>query len=81
MKFKKIYREPRVEWMKPRIKSMIWNIKKQKTIMLNDKKKKEYKKMRIVLAACGTTLSNPTFASQGCQKKRKSKKLENYLKK
>ena len=36
-------------------------------------------KMRIVCAACGTTLSNPT---EGCQKeKRKSKKLEIYLKK
>ena len=25
---RKIYREPTAEWMKPRIKSMIWNIKK-----------------------------------------------------
>ena len=43
MKFKKIYREPRVEWMKPRIKSMIWNIKKKKTFNQNSKKKKESK--------------------------------------
>ena len=34
--------------MKPRIKSMIWNIRKQKTTMQNNKKKKENKKMRIV---------------------------------
>ena len=31
-----------------RIKSMIWNIRKQKTTMQNNKKKKESKKMRIV---------------------------------
>ena len=34
--------------MKPRIKSMTWNIRKQKTTNQNNKKKKEYKKMRIV---------------------------------
>ena len=33
--------------MKPRIKSMIWNIRKQKTTNQNDKKKK-FKKLRIV---------------------------------
>ena len=32
-----------VEWMKPRIKSMIWNIRKQKTTT-QIKKKKECKK-------------------------------------
>ena len=37
-----------VEWMKLRIKSMIWNIRKQKTANQNKKKKKESKKMRIV---------------------------------
>ena len=30
--------------MKPRIKSMIWNIREQKTTNQNDKKKKESKK-------------------------------------
>ena len=29
--YKSIYREPIVEWMKPRIKSAIWNIRKQNT--------------------------------------------------
>ena len=32
-----------VEWMKPRIKSMIWNIRKQKTTNQNNRKKKESK--------------------------------------
>ena len=35
-----------VEWMKLKIKSMIWNIRKQKTTNQN-KKKKGSKKMRI----------------------------------
>ena len=30
IEIKNIYRETTVEWMKPRIKSMIWNIRKQK---------------------------------------------------
>ena len=36
-----IYRETPVEWMKPRVKSMIWNIRKQKTTNQSNKKKKE----------------------------------------
>ena len=32
-----------VEWMKPRIKSRIWNIRKQKTTTQNNKKKKNPK--------------------------------------
>ena len=43
-----IYRESTVEWMKPRIRSMIFNIRKQKTNMQNNKKKTESKKMRII---------------------------------
>ena len=46
-----------------------------------NKKKKESKKMKIAYAASGTTSRGPTFTSQGCQKKRKSKKLEIYLQK
>ena len=34
--------------MKLRIKSMMWNIRKQKTTNQDNKKKKESKKMRIV---------------------------------
>ena len=37
--------------------------------------------MRILKVVSGTTSRNPTFTSYGCQKKRKSKKLEIYLKK
>ena len=43
-----IYRETTVEWMKPKIKLMIWNIRKQKTTNQNNKKKKESKRKRIV---------------------------------
>ena len=49
-----------VGWMNLRIKSMIWNIRKQKTPNQN-KKKKESRKIRIVSAASGTTSSVPTF--------------------
>ena len=41
---RKIYREPTVEGMKPRIKSTIWNIKKKKIFNQNSKKKKQSKK-------------------------------------
>ena len=42
MKRRNIYREATVEWMKPRIKSMTWNIKKKKAFNQNSKKKKEF---------------------------------------
>ena len=42
---------------------MIWNIRKQKTTTQNNKKRRKSKKMRIASAACGTTLSIPTFTS------------------
>ena len=38
----------KVEWMKPRIKSIIWNIRKQKTTNQNNNKKRESKKAKIV---------------------------------
>ena len=40
---KKIYRGPTVEGMKPRIKSMIWNTRKEKALNQNSRKKKELK--------------------------------------
>ena len=40
--------ETTVEWMKLRIKSMIWDIRKQKTTSQNKKKKKESRKTRVV---------------------------------
>ena len=39
-KKRKIYREPTVAGMKPRIKSMIWNTRKKKAI--NSRNKKEF---------------------------------------
>ena len=59
---RKLYRESIVEWMKSRIKSMIWNIRK-KTFNKNSRKKKEFKKTRIGLGTSGTTLNIPTSES------------------
>ena len=43
MKFKKktVYMESTVDWMKLGIKSVIWNLRKQKNTNQNSKKKKE----------------------------------------
>ena len=41
-------RESIVEYMKQRIKSLIWKTRKQKTSHQNSQKKKEYKKLRTV---------------------------------
>ena len=43
-----MYRETTAEWMRLRIKSMMWNIRKQKTSNQNKTKKREPKKMKIV---------------------------------
>ena len=48
----------------------------------DSKKRKEFKKTRIVKGASGTTSNVPTSKSYMCQKeKRKSKKSTVYLKK
>ena len=44
MKVRKMYRETTVEWIRLRIKSMIWNIRKQNTANQNNKMEKESKK-------------------------------------
>ena len=46
--YKSIYRESIVEWMKPRVKSVIWNIRKKKTTNQKNKKKEGSKKTSIV---------------------------------
>ena len=46
IEIKSIYRKTTVEWVKLRVKSMTWNIRKQKTTNQNNKKKKESNKMR-----------------------------------
>ena len=38
-----MYRDPTVKGKKPRLKSMIWNIRKKKTFNQNSKKKTESK--------------------------------------
>ena len=48
IKLKKNLQETIVEWMMLRVKSMIWNIRKQKTTNQNNTKKKESNKIRIV---------------------------------
>ena len=63
IEIKNIYREIAVEWVKPRIISMIWSITNQRTATQNNKKKKESKQMRIVYTTSGTTLRGPTFVS------------------
>ena len=40
-----IYRESTVEWMKPRIKSMIWNIREKKDIQSVQQKEKRIQKI------------------------------------
>ena len=55
IEIKNNYKETTVEWMKLKIKSMIWNIRKQKTTNQNKKKKKDSNKMRVS--------RGPTFTS------------------
>ena len=49
MKQRKIYRESTMEWMKPRIRLMIWNIRKKKkhSIRTAREKKERIQKARI----------------------------------
>ena len=68
--------------MNPRIKSTIWNTRKEKAFNQNSRKKKEFKTTRTDLGTSGTSPNIPTSESQGCQKeKRKSKKWKMYLRK
>ena len=79
-KKRKIYRESRVEGMKLRIKSMIWNIRKKKTTKQNNKKKKRIQKNKDSVSSLWDNFKQSNIHIIGCQKKRKSKKLEIYLK-
>ena len=47
IEIQRIYTET-IEWMNLRIKSIIWNIRKQKTTNQNNKKEKKSEKMRTV---------------------------------
>ena len=59
-----------VEWVKQRIKSEIWKIRKQKTPNQNSIKK-ELKTTRTVQGASETTSSTPTSAESGLQKEKR----------
>ena len=48
MKTRTVYRETTVEWMRLRIKSMIWNIKKQNTTNQSNQKEKYPKEDSIM---------------------------------
>ena len=76
-----IYRESTVEWMKPRIKSMIWNIRKQKSTIQNNKKKKESKQMSIVKESLGQLQANQHSHHKGAKRRGEGDKLEISLKK
>ena len=54
--------------------------KEAKSNQPEQEEKRIQKKMRIVLAASGTTLSCPTFTSQGCQKRGIENLLEKIMK-
>ena len=66
--------------MKLRIKSMIWSIRKQKTIDQNNKKKKESKKEDNVSSLWENFKHSKIHIIRMPEEKRKSKKLENYVK-
>ena len=83
MKYRTIYRETTVEWMKPRIKSMIWSIRKQKRTNQNNKKKKESRKIRVVsISSLWDNFKHSNIHIIGVpQGEGKSKKFEICLKK
>ena len=60
---------------------MIWNIRKQKTINQNNKKKKESKKNKYSVSSFWDSFKHSNIHIIGVMEKRKSKKLEIYLKK
>ena len=67
--------------MKPRIKSMIWNIKKQKTTNQNTKNKKE-SKIEVNISSIWDNSKRFNIHIIGVPEgEEKSKKLEFYLKK
>ena len=53
--------------MKPRIKSMTWNIGRKQHSIRTARRKKESKRMRIDYGASGTTLNIPTSNHRGAR--------------
>ena len=65
--------------MKPRIKSVIWNIRKQKTANQNNKKKKELKKKEdSVRCVCKCS---SIYITRVPEVEEKGQEIGNYLKK
>ena len=63
--------------MKPRIKSMIWNIRKHKTTHQNSKKKKGIRKIEDSVRSFWDNFKHPNIHIIGVpEEKRKSKKME-----
>ena len=73
--------ETTVEWMKPRIKSMTWNIRKIKTNESNKKKKKIQKTKDSVTSFWDNFNWFNIYITGVPEEERKSKKLEIYFKK
>ena len=67
--------------MKPRIKSMILNIRKKKTTNQNNKKKKESPQNEDSKISLRDNFKRSNIHVIGMPQKRKSKKLGIYLKK
>ena len=67
--------------MKPRIKSMIWNIRKQKNNQSEQEDKKIQKSEGSISSLWENFKRSNIFIQEYQKDKRKSKKLEIYLKK
>ena len=68
--------------MKPRIKSMIWNIRKQKTTTQNNEKNKESKKVEDSISSLWDNFNHSNILIIGVpEEKIRGKKLEIWLKK
>ena len=69
-----IYKETTVEWVKPRIKSMICNIRKQKTTMQTTRRKR-IQKNEDTISSLWDNFKRPNIHIKGVpEKKRKNKK-------
>ena len=73
IEIKTIYRETTVEWIKPRIKSMIWTVRKQKTTNPNYKKKRESKKSKHSVSKPLVKLQQVQHSHQTGARKRKER--------
>ena len=74
--------ETTVEWMKPRIKSMIWNIRKKKTSHHNNKKKKIIQKNENRLRSLWDNFKHTNVRILGVpEEEEKEQEIENLFEK